>query len=167
MCAVDTLYSFVLPSTFYTGHALLSAMRRKKEKCAREGQEGGEIGSCLTATAGDLRFPSTRWCPAQAGRELKRTPAGTDCISQRRNFSLCCTGKFCSLSALMLAIALVIPLLAHVLPSRASCGSTNAIHPSLHTQMKTGQVPRSSPRQGHQTNQQHKMKTCKPVVLNS
>lgn len=37
-------------------------------------------------------------------------------------------------------------------------GSTNAIHASLHTQMKTGQVPSNSPLQGHQTNQHHKMK---------
>lgn len=119
-CAVNTIYSFVLSSTFYTGHALISTMRRKKKKCAWEGQEGGEIGSCLTAAAGDFRFPSARWCPTRAGRELKLIPAGADCISQRINFSLCCTGKFCSLSALMLATALVIPLLAHILPSHAS-----------------------------------------------
>lgn len=118
-----------------------------------------------------LQIPISKMVPPpptpRAGRELKLTPAGADCIPQRRNFFLCCTGRFCSLSALMLAAALVIFLslftfflLAHLR------GSTNAIHPSLHTQMKTGQVPWNNPLQGHQTNQQHKTKTCKSVVLN-
>lgn len=42
---------------------MLSTMRRKKEKHAWEGQKGGEIGSCLTAAAGDFSISKMVSCP--------------------------------------------------------------------------------------------------------